>query len=96
MSRIYYITPAQYKTLETLINEEDSEEKLTHAYEIAAQKLYVTKRTVENHVQAIESEVKTTNKYKIAKLFLENRLIPIDKCKEKDRWQKIQTQHRAL
>lgn len=96
MDRIYYITPTQYKALETLINEDDSDEKLTRPHAIAAKKMFIDKRTIEHHIAAIETQVNTTNKYKIARLFLEGNLIPIDKGKERERWQKIQILHRDL
>lgn len=96
MPDVYYITPTQYKVLETLIYEEDGDDKLSASHSIAAKKLGITIRTLSTHIREIQSQVNTTNKYKIARLFLENKFIAIDKGKEVYRWRKIQIQRQDL
>lgn len=96
--KVYYITPTQYKVIKTFIDEDDNDygDKITNVREQVAKKLKLSTRTVDTHMHNIEFTLNTNNKFKIARLFLENRLIPIDKMREKKRWQNLRTPLRDL
>ena len=96
-AEVYYITPTQYKTIETFINEEDNiDGDKINSRKAVARKLGLSARTIDSHMHNLKFTLNTNNDFRIAKLFLEGRLIPIDKMKEKDRWQNLQIQHQDL